>query len=125
MKIQSIKSERKDKEKALIQELKRRGIYGTLEPEFCIIKEYYLMLFSEETGELWDQRHGSEIGIFHNLFLSYWGKLYLAYEIKSYAESLTMENRKAFWGEAFDKNDFTDEEYLFIQKEIEKIASGS
>ena len=114
-----------NKERMLIRELQRRNIYGSLEPEFCIKKESYLILFSEEDGELWDQRHDSEITIFHNLFKTHWGKLYLAYELKSYAESFTMEDGKTFWSVAFDKDDFTDEEFQFIQKEIEKVGRSS
>lgn len=125
MKILPSKSERREKELALIRELKRRNLYGTLEPEFCIKRDCYLILFPEDSGELWDQRHASELSVFHDLFHTYWGKVYLAYELKSYAESFTVEGGKAFWREAFDENDFTEPEYLFIQREIEKVGSGS
>ena len=116
---------KRSKEKELMRNLRRRGIFCLIEPEFCIKKECYLTIFKEEDGAIWDERHPSEIELFHKLYRTYWGRESLVVEISTYPACWSMPKKKEFWSAAFDRSEFDEKEYRFIQRQIAKIERPS
>lgn len=92
-------------------------ITDSIEPEFCLKKESYLTLFPEEDGSLWDIRHPAEMQLFHHLFQTDRGQDILADELRTYPLGWS-KMTTAFWNNAFEKREFNEDEYKFIQWQI-------
>ena len=112
---------KQSKKKDLMQNLRRRKIPCSIEPEFCIKKECYLTIFKKEDAASWEEKHSSEVTLFHKLFRTYWGKVSLAEELRTYPTCFPMAQKKSFWSAAFDRREFDEKEYRFILREIAKI----
>ena len=95
--------------------MKRNDIF---ELEFCLKRDSYCKAYNED-GTLWDEFHEKNMILFHELFKSEKGKQQIISDLM-YAVR-TFFKRKDTYLNAFDKNEFSNEELNLIEFIITKL----
>ncbi|MCR4660590.1 MAG: hypothetical protein K5765_01155 [Clostridia bacterium] len=87
------------------------------ELEFCLSKEAYKKAYNED-GKLWDENHNTHMEYFHQLFINEDGRQQIIGDIKA-INLVFFKSRKEFL-DAFKRDEFSNEEYDFLEYFIKK-----
>lgn len=89
------------------------------ELEFCLTKNAYMEAYDED-DTLWNLNHNKMMELFHKIFIYNEGQCHIIEDI--FSMTIFFKSIEAFIG-GFDRNEFSKEEYEFLNYFITKSYS--